>query len=57
MPGMAYAFDHGWLSVAQLLALKPLPGGPAPRSWTRAYQYAPGAEPLLADPIDWGRFE
>jgi cyclopropane-fatty-acyl-phospholipid synthase len=57
MPGMAYAFDRGWLSVAQLLAQKPLPSGPAPRPWTRNYQYAPGAEALLAKPVDWGRFE
>jgi cyclopropane-fatty-acyl-phospholipid synthase len=57
MPGMAYAFDRGWLSVAQLLALKPLPDGPAPRPWTRSYQYAPDLEAPFANPIDWGRFE
>ena len=35
MPGMAYAFERGFLSVAQILAVKPLQGGPAPRPWTR----------------------
>ncbi|MBO0736804.1 MAG: class I SAM-dependent methyltransferase, partial [Alphaproteobacteria bacterium] len=39
MAGMAHAFDRGWLSVAQVLAAKPLPAGPAPRPWTREYQY------------------
>ncbi|RTL86939.1 MAG: methyltransferase domain-containing protein [Hyphomicrobiales bacterium] len=39
LPGMAYAFERGWLSVAQILALKPKDGRPAPRPWTRAYQY------------------
>ena len=57
MPGMAYAFDRGWLSVAQLLALKPLPGGPAPRPWTRTYQYVPESAAPLTKPIDWARFE
>jgi cyclopropane-fatty-acyl-phospholipid synthase len=57
MPGMAYAFDRGWLSVAQLLLLKPVPGGPAPRPWTRTYQYAAEAAAPLTKPIDWDRFE
>jgi len=39
MAGMAHAFARGWLSVAQVLAVKPLPQGPAPRPWTRQYQY------------------
>jgi len=38
MAGMAHAFARGWLSVAQVLAIKPLPSGPAPRPWTRRYQ-------------------
>ena len=55
MPGMAYAFDRGWLSVAQLLAAKPRDGGPAPRPWTRTYQYVPTAGVPLSAPVDWGR--
>jgi cyclopropane-fatty-acyl-phospholipid synthase len=55
MPGMAYAFDRGWLSVAQLLATKPRDGGPAPRPWTRSYQYVPAAAMPLSAPVDWGR--
>ena len=39
MAGMAYAFDRGWLSVCQTVAQKPLAEGPAPRPWTRSYQY------------------
>lgn len=39
LPGMAYAFDRGWLSIAQVLAFKPKDGKPAPRPWTRAHQY------------------
>ncbi|HTV89253.1 MAG TPA: cyclopropane-fatty-acyl-phospholipid synthase family protein [Stellaceae bacterium] len=45
MPGMAYAFEHGWMAVAQIVMLKPLPGGPAPRPWTRGYQYPPSHSP------------
>ena len=41
MPGMAYAFERGFLSVAQVLAVKPRKEGPAPRPWTREYQYVP----------------
>ncbi len=48
LPGMAYAFDRGWLSVAQILAYKPLPIGMAPRPWTRAHQYAGVDNPPLA---------
>jgi cyclopropane-fatty-acyl-phospholipid synthase len=39
MPGMAHAFERGWMSVAQIVMLKPLADRPAPRPWTRAYQY------------------
>ena len=39
LPGMALAFDSGWLSVAQVAAYKPSDGRPAARPWTRAYQY------------------
>jgi cyclopropane-fatty-acyl-phospholipid synthase len=56
MPGMAYAFARGWLSVAQILAVKPAAAGrPAARPWTRAYQYLPGSDaPLSPAPApDW----
>jgi cyclopropane-fatty-acyl-phospholipid synthase len=53
MPGMAHAFDRGWMSVAQTLAEKPVARGPAPRPWTRAYQYDPAAAGPLAGPLDW----
>lgn len=39
LPGMALAFDSGWLSIAQVIAYKPAGGRPAARPWTRAYQY------------------
>jgi cyclopropane-fatty-acyl-phospholipid synthase len=39
IPGMARAFDRGWLSVVQVLAFKPTELGPAARPWTRRYQY------------------
>jgi cyclopropane-fatty-acyl-phospholipid synthase len=54
MAGMAYAFDAGWMGVAQILAAKPLADGPAPRPWTRRYQYAAEADPPLAGRLNWG---
>lgn len=39
LAGMAHAFDRGWLSIAQVVALKPRDGRPGPRPWTRAHQY------------------
>lgn len=54
MAGMAYAFDAGWLGVAQVLAAKPAPDGPASRPWTRGYQYQAGAGVPLAGRLDWG---
>ncbi|MEO8715361.1 MAG: hypothetical protein ABI369_10140 [Acetobacteraceae bacterium] len=54
MAGMAYAFDAGWLGVAQILAAKPSQRRPAPRPWTRRYQYDPEAAVPLAGPLDWG---
>jgi Mycolic acid cyclopropane synthetase len=51
--GMAHAFDRGWLSVAQVLAIKPLPGGPAPRPWARQYQYVPEALAPLSGRLDY----
>jgi cyclopropane-fatty-acyl-phospholipid synthase len=53
MAGMAYAFDRGWLSVCQSLAQKPLRQGPAPRPWTRRYQYIRDAFPPLSRSPDW----
>ena len=45
LPGMAEAFDRGWLSIAQIVAYKPVDGRPAPRPWSRAHQYGRIAEP------------
>jgi cyclopropane-fatty-acyl-phospholipid synthase len=42
LAGSAHAFDHGWLSLWQLLAGKPLPDGRLPHPWTRDYMYASG---------------
>jgi cyclopropane-fatty-acyl-phospholipid synthase len=39
MAGSAHAFDRGWLSLWQLLAGKPLPGGALPHPLTRDYMY------------------
>jgi cyclopropane-fatty-acyl-phospholipid synthase len=54
MAGMALAFDRGWLSVSQVLAQKPLANSPAPRPWTRRYQYAPTTQTPLSTGLDWG---
>lgn len=43
LAGMAYAFERGWLSIAQVVALKPKDGKPSSRPLTRAYQYMPEA--------------
>ena len=43
LAGSAHAFERGWLSLWQLLAGKPLPGGSLPHPLTRDYMYAPGA--------------
>jgi cyclopropane-fatty-acyl-phospholipid synthase len=53
MTGMAYAFDRGWLSVAQVLAVKSGANGPAPRPWTRHYQYDPAAGAPVSSPLQW----
>jgi cyclopropane-fatty-acyl-phospholipid synthase len=58
LAGMAYAFDHGWLSVAQVLSFKPSSGGEVRRPWTREYQYRnslpPGDRPVeFAGKLDW----
>jgi cyclopropane-fatty-acyl-phospholipid synthase len=52
LQGMAHAFDRGWLSIAQIVAHKQAGGRPAPRPWTRDYQYAPGAPVVLCKPLD-----
>jgi cyclopropane-fatty-acyl-phospholipid synthase len=39
MAGSAHAFERGWLSIWQLLAGKPLPGGQLPHPLTREYMY------------------
>ena len=52
LAGMAQAFDRGWLSIAQIVAHKPIGGHPAPRPWTRDYQYSPEAIPTLCPPPD-----
>jgi cyclopropane-fatty-acyl-phospholipid synthase len=59
LAGMAYAFDHGWLSIAQVLSFKPLSSGEVRRPWTREYQYRdPTHEPEIgairfAGRLDW----
>jgi cyclopropane-fatty-acyl-phospholipid synthase len=59
LPGMAYAFDRGWLSVAQVLSFKALSGGETRRPWTRDYQYQQRSESnwtqgvRLAGKLDW----
>lgn len=55
MAAMAYAFDCGFLSVCQTLAQKPLTDGPAPRPWTRAYQYRAETAPPASRRIDWDK--
>ncbi|HSV19836.1 MAG TPA: cyclopropane-fatty-acyl-phospholipid synthase family protein [Casimicrobiaceae bacterium] len=40
MAGSAHGFDRGWMSLWQLLAGKPLPGGRLPHPLTREYMYA-----------------
>jgi cyclopropane-fatty-acyl-phospholipid synthase len=59
LAGMAYAFDHGWLSVAQVLAFKASSSGEVRRPWTREYQYRDptlpqGIRPVpFAGKLDW----
>jgi cyclopropane-fatty-acyl-phospholipid synthase len=59
LAGMAYAFDHGWLSVAQVQSFKASSSGEVRRPWTREYQYldptpARGATPVrFAGKLDW----
>lgn len=53
LAGMAHAFDRGWLSIAQVLAVKPVDGRPGGRPWSRAHQYGSPADAPLAKPLDW----
>ena len=53
LAGMAHAFDRGWLSIAQVLAVKPADGRPGARPWSRRHQYGGSGAPRLAGPLDW----
>jgi cyclopropane-fatty-acyl-phospholipid synthase len=53
LAGMAHAFDRGWLSVTQTLAYKGREGRPAPRPWSRGYQYRLDGATALASALDW----
>ena len=53
MAAMAFAFDRGWLSIAQVVALKPQPGAMANRPWTREYQYNGNLNPPSAGSLEW----
>ncbi|HLI11867.1 MAG TPA: class I SAM-dependent methyltransferase [Alphaproteobacteria bacterium] len=53
MAGCAYAFERGWLSIHQVLAVKPGRAGDAPRPWTRAHLYVPDDPAKLAAPPTW----
>jgi cyclopropane-fatty-acyl-phospholipid synthase len=59
LPGMACAFDRGWLSIAQVLSFKPAANGVVDRPWTRAYQYGDDLPRWDAIPraagLDWIR--
>ena len=57
MPGMAVAFDRGWLSVGQVLAYKPQADGRmTPRPWSRDYQYDGSGPEAIASGLDWSEF-
>ncbi|QGM47174.1 class I SAM-dependent methyltransferase [Methylocystis heyeri] len=51
LAGMAYAFERGWLSIAQILACKPLEGHSVSRPWTREYQYDLNPAPPMSGDI------
>ena len=53
LAGMAYAFDHGWLSVAQVLSFKPSSSGEVRRPWTREYQYRSSDLPPIDTPVEF----
>jgi cyclopropane-fatty-acyl-phospholipid synthase len=54
MAGSALAFERGWLSLHQVLTVKPDATGFSRRPWTRGYQYRPEFPPAMAQPLDWG---
>jgi cyclopropane-fatty-acyl-phospholipid synthase len=39
MAGSAHAFMRGWISIYQLLGVKPLADGSVPQPFTREYMY------------------
>ncbi len=53
MAAMAFGFDCRWLSVAQVLALKPYARAMAKRPWTRGYQYDGDVDPPAAGSLEW----
>lgn len=53
MAAMAFAFDRGWLSIAQVLALKPHAESMAKRPWTRDHQYDGNERPPSAGSLEW----
>ena len=55
LAGMAYAFDQGWLSIAQVLAYKKRDRRPAPRPWSRAYQYDGDVSAPLSGALPWDK--
>ena len=53
MAGMGYAFDRGWLRLAQVVAYKPMgEAAMAPRPWTREALYGGDPGPAESAP-DW----
>jgi cyclopropane-fatty-acyl-phospholipid synthase len=40
MAGSAHAFGRGWMSIYQLLGMKPLPGGGSSHPLTRSHVYS-----------------
>ena len=54
MAGCAHAFDQGWLSIHQVLAVKPDAAGVAPRPWTRRHQYVAEDAAATPQPLGWG---
>ncbi|MCM8594805.1 cyclopropane-fatty-acyl-phospholipid synthase family protein [Accumulibacter sp.] len=43
LAGCAWAFDHGWINIHQILAQKPPEGGQSVAPWTREHIYDPAA--------------
>jgi cyclopropane-fatty-acyl-phospholipid synthase len=51
LAGMSYAFEKGWLSIAQIVACKPIKGCCVRRPWTREYQYDFNPDPPMSGDI------